>query len=588
MKIKVLWSAHRIKIITLAILLLGGGYYWYQQANTQNNTTQYLTATASKQTIVVSVAGTGQVAASSQIDIKPEVGGKILSLKVKNGDQVKIGQLIAQLDAADALRTVKDANTNLETAKLNLEKLQQPPDELALTTAENNLAQTKQSLTNAQINLDQDYTNANLTVAGTYLQLPTIINGLQKMFYNSTYESNQWNIDWYANRVLTWDNTVLTYKNDLTTAYNAAKTAYDITFTNFQALPSNPSSAQIESIQQETYSTTKLIAEAIKKATSYLDFIDNITVAHNSTSPQTMKNDQTSLRTYTSTINNQVSQLLSAINTLSSAKTAIITAQNNVNQSTLSLANLTAGADALDIRAQQITIEQRQNNLADAQNSLADYSVRSPIDGIITNVNSSLKPGQVVSTGSSLASVITTQSLAEITLNEIDVAKIKINQQATLTFDALSDVTLTGKVGEIAQIGTVSQGVVSYSVKIALDVEDSRVKPGMSVTANIITDSQSDVLAVPNSAVKTNAQGSYVEILTNGQPVQKAVLTGIANDTLIEITQGLDEGEAVITSTITNSASSSSSTTTGTGNAGFGGGGAIRVFTGGSGRPPGN
>ena len=56
---------------------------------------------------------------------------------------------------------------------------------------------------------------------------------------------------------------------------------------------------------------------------------------------------------------------------------------------------------------------------------------------------------------------------------------------------------------QIDAIGTVSQGVVSYNVQITFDTQDSRIKPGMSASVNIITNTQQNVLTVPNSAVKT-------------------------------------------------------------------------------------
>ena len=413
------------------------------------------------------------------------------------------------------------------------------------------------------------------------MQLPTVINGLQQMFYNSTYETNQWNIDWYANRVLIWDSTVLNYKTDLTNAYNSAQTAYDTNFSQFQALPSTASQTQIETLLQQTYNSTKLISEAIKQASTYLDFIDNVTVAHNTTSPQSMKSDQSTLRTYTSTINSQLSQLFSAINSLDNSKASIVSAQRNVEESTLSLADLKAGPDSLDVRAQEITIQQKQDALLDAKANLADYSVRAPLNGVVTNLDTSLRPGQTVANSTTIASIITPQLIAEITLNEIDVAKIKIGQPVTMTFDAVDSVTMTGKVADIDAIGTVSQGVVSYDVKISFDVENEQIKPGMSVSANIITASKTDVLLVPNSAVKSQGNGNYVEFLENGQPNQQVVTIGLTNDTMTEITQGLSEGDNVITQTITSSTASTTNSSSNSRNSGFGGGGlgGVQVFT---------
>ena len=95
---------------------------------------------------------------------------------------------------------------------------------------------------------------------------------------------------------------------------------------------------------------------------------------------------------------------------------------------------------------------------------------------------------------------------------------------------------------EIDTIGTVSQGVVTYNVKIGFDTQDERVKPGMSVSTDIITDVRQDVLMVPNSAIKSS---SYVEALANGQPVREPVEIGLSNNTMTEIISGLNEGDKI-------------------------------------------
>ena len=100
--------------------------------------------------------------------------------------------------------------------------------------------------------------------------------------------------------------------------------------------------------------------------------------------------------------------------------------------------------------------------------------------------------------------LITKQKIAEISLNEVDAAKVKVGQKVTLTFDAIDGLSITGEVSEIDALGTVSQGVVTYGVKIAFDTQDERVKSGMSVSAAIITDVKQNVLLVPNAAVKSN------------------------------------------------------------------------------------
>jgi RND family efflux transporter MFP subunit len=173
----------------------------------------------------------------------------------------------------------------------------------------------------------------------------------------------------------------------------------------------------------------------------------------------------------------------------------------------------------------------------------------------------SAKMGQPVPS-SAAVSIITPKSIVTISVNEVDVAKIQAGQKATLTFDAIPDLTIAGQVSQIDVVGTVSQGVVSYNVQIAFDTQDSRIKPGMSINADIQTAVHQDVLYVPNSAVKTQGTANYVQILTNNVVQRIPVTIGLSDDSNTEITSGLQEGQQVITQTI--SSKSTASTTTAT------------------------
>jgi HlyD family secretion protein len=147
-------------------------------------------------------------------------------------------------------------------------------------------------------------------------------------------------------------------------------------------------------------------------------------------------------------------------------------------------------------------------------------------------------------------------------------------------------------VAEVDSVGTVSQGVVSYTVKITFDVQDARIKPGMTVNASIQTAVHNDVLIVPSSAVKTINGVSIVQVFdpaisqTGGTvgtvsatlPKQVEVTVGISDDTNVEIISGLTEGQQVVNRTITGTTKPATAATASTrGAGGFGGAGALRI-----------
>ena len=100
----------------------------------------------------------------------------------------------------------------------------------------------------------------------------------------------------------------------------------------------------------------------------------------------------------------------------------IATSELTIKDKEIALADLQDGSDPLDIKAQELTIQQRKNSLEDAQSALSDYSITAPFDCIVADVN--VVKGDTASTGTAVASLITDQLLADISLNEVDIAKI--------------------------------------------------------------------------------------------------------------------------------------------------------------------
>ena len=256
----------------------------------------------------------------------------------------------------------------------------------------------------------------------------------------------------------------------------------------------------------------------------------------------------------------------------------------------------------LSVTAAQTQEQSSALALQQAKDTAAERTVVAPIDGVVTTLNvqngdslGSTSSGNGSSgTGSSSSSsaslVITDVNSIEaiISLTETDVPSVAVGQKAVITFNALPNLTLAGKVQSVDTQGTNSQGVVTYGATIVPDASDPSVKGGMSVTVNIITQIAADALVVPNAAVKTQTGGgSYVQVLQNGKPTDVTVQVGIANDTYTQIMSGLTVGQEVVTQTINPSASTSTTIRRGGGGIGVpgfgggagltGGGGVVRV-----------
>ena len=113
---------HKVGSAIIIVLVLGGGYYGYNRLTATTGETRYVTSPVQKGTLVVSIIGSGQVSASSQIDIKPKVSGEIVWVNAKTGDTVKAWQALIGIDNKEAKKTLLSAEQSLVTSKLQYQK----------------------------------------------------------------------------------------------------------------------------------------------------------------------------------------------------------------------------------------------------------------------------------------------------------------------------------------------------------------------------------------------------------------------------------------------------------------------------------
>lgn len=310
--------------------------------------------------------------------------------------------------------------------------------------------------------------------------------------------------------------------------------------------------------------------------------------------------DQTSKQTYTQAL----AAYQSAKNSLSSAQASMYTTQGTMlgnwdtykklaesdlykdtNSSTRNLpefyiAQNTWLASEAQYKNQQSMVNQSQTALSSSAQSLqmASPIIYAPISGKITGL--SLMKGAVISGTTNTVAHVITDALPTVTVNltEIDVPKVTVGNKATITIDALPDKTYTGSVISIDTAGLVNSGVTSYPAVIMFDTSAPEVLGNMSAQASIITNTKTDIIAVPNSAVQTVNGQSTVKIMKDGTAQQIPVETGISSDTLTEIVSGISEGDTIITgSTQATTTKSNSQTTSPFSGIGGAGGGAVRM-----------
>ncbi|MFA5368979.1 MAG: efflux RND transporter periplasmic adaptor subunit [Candidatus Paceibacterota bacterium] len=573
--------AHKIVSSVAIVVLVFSGWFVFSSISKQQVDSKYVVSSVTKGVLISSVSGTGQVATSNEATINAKVSGEITYVGVTVGQEVGDGKLLLKIDSTDAEQAIKDAQSSYDLAMLSLEELKAPADELTILQAENSLINAQQSKEDAESNLKKAYSDGFTSVSNAFLDLPNVTSGLNSLLFGTAFNDYQSNMNYYAGVVMKYDSNAQQYRNDVNDKYQKAKTAYDQNFIDYKNSNRNIDSISMESLINETYDTALFISDAVKSANDLIQFYKDKLTDQNITSNSLADTHLTLLSGYMSKINSILSNLLSIQQTINNNKKSYESTDRTIIEKQISLDKIRAGATELNIKSQELSVNQKYNSLLSAQKNLNNYYITAPFSGTVAKIN--VSKGDSVSSGASLATFISKGKIVSVSLNEVDISKIIVGNAATLTFDALEDVSLTGKVTQVDAIGTVSSGVVNYNVEISFEDDASLVKPGMSASVNIITEVKTGALLVPNSAIKSINNSYYVEVpvttidenlldVSKGvslidAPINKTVEIGSANDYFTEILTGLSEGDQVISSIlsgVSNSTKASTSTTSNT------------------------
>lgn len=221
------------------------------------------------------------------------------------------------------------------------------------------------------------------------------------------------------------------------------------------------------------------------------------------------------------------------------ADSAILVAQAKLADAQREWDRLKNGADPQDIAAAQAKIDSIQATLAQTQ-------IKAPINGTVTDVKSMV--GDQVNAGTvSFRIDDTSRLLVDVPIPEVDINRVKIDQPARLTFDAITGKEYKGKVIDVSTFGTTAAGVVNFTVTVELVLTDDQVRAGMTAAVNLTVEQLSNVLLVPNRAVRLQDGKRIVYILDAGQPRAVEITLGSSADSMTQILRGdVKAGDEVV------------------------------------------
>lgn len=208
-----------------------------------------------------------------------------------------------------------------------------------------------------------------------------------------------------------------------------------------------------------------------------------------------------------------------------------------------------------EIAQAKLRIRQLEKEVQDADLTIDKMTITSPGEGIAIvsknrSTNSKWQVGDQPWSGTSLIMLPDLNELkVETEINEVDIAKISLGQEAEIKLDAYSDDLFSGNVISVATLAKFKDhersGIKVFPVSVILNSTSEELMPGMTVSCRIITDKIDSVLFIPSEAVQKDGAISFVYLKSGSSYRIQEILTGLTNNDFVIVEDGLDEGEVI-------------------------------------------
>ena len=201
------------------------------------------------------------------------------------------------------------------------------------------------------------------------------------------------------------------------------------------------------------------------------------------------------------------------------------------------------------LKTAEAQLKQAEANLEYAKVQVSYTTIFSPISGVIASV--STQEGETVSASLSaptFVSIIDLRRLeVQVYVDETDIGKIKVGQEASFTVDTYPDTDFKGTVTAIYPKAVIQDNVVNYIVTAEItDSQGKLLRPEMTTNVTISLETRKNVLAVPTNAITRERGDRYVTVMEGGKQIQRKVKAGWKDNGFTEIISGLKEGETIL------------------------------------------
>jgi len=502
----------------IAALLVGGGVAYAFLGGDDAPT--FVTVTAERGTVREEVSVVGRIRSTERLDLGLEGIGKVAVVTVAEGDRVYAGQTLVSLSSSDLAAQLRAAEAGVTRERASLDRLLAGASDADRAVSSAGVDSAASAVGNAEENL-------RAQLAQGYVSVDSALGtGVDRLFTNPR-TAPSFGI----------------YISQGSTSF----------FIGSQSDKSRLNDEQEDAVRLLQEWRDELASgdvddalRAAEAATSQMRvYLTDLASVINGLRPDSTT-DQTIYESYKAGVASARSAASAAASSISGAKQAVASAEASLALSRSQLGLKVAPAQSADVAIQRASIASAEAQVSLVRSQIGKNVVVSPVDGIAVTVSAAV--GEIAS--GPVVTVIADAPLEiEAQVPEADIAKIEVGNEARVSLDAYPGKDFSARVIYVADAEVEVEGVPTYKVRLQIQDDDGRLKPGMTADLDISTETREDVIAIPQRAVISRDGQKVVRIEDGEVSREVTVRTGIrGTDGRIEIVEGLKEGDLVIVS----------------------------------------
>ncbi len=523
---KTLW------IVLLVLVLVGGAGYggyvaykrWFAKPKVAATPTTQ-TATVTLGSLSISSSGSGTLLPGTEMSIGFGSDGTLTELRVKVGDKVQAGDVLARIDATDAQQAVDEAQLQVRQAEITLAEQKDPTTlQQAVIQAELKEKVAEANLASAQLSLNDllTWSPDTNTVKLAEISLTSAQVDYQRILARSQHK----------------DDALLSERMSLDQAISAVEDAQ----TNYTRVMD-----AARDFERNIADQRKAAADAVAKAQNNLKIAQYtydmaVIDAANSTEVQSAS-----------------AKVINAQTSLEDARTGptdteITTARINVQEAEVSLAQAKLDLETaqknltdLDTTEAELSLTQARDKLESAQKALEETTLTAPISGVVTAVSGQV--GEAVASGSFITLVDLDHPLIEFWIEESELKNVAIGNAISIVFTAFPDVTYAGKIVTVEPLLVTVSNTPAVQAWASIDLTEHPINllGNMNGDIEVVAAEANNVPLVPVTALRQVSTDQYAVFVVqaDGQLELRSVQVGIKDYVNAEIRSGLQPGEVV-------------------------------------------